>query len=112
QLTNTGAANRAKWSPDGKTIAFVSSHAGRPQIYSVPAAGGEPMQLSNHGAGIRDFAWSRDGKWIAFISAEPPAPQPPSASDHKIIRVVSGSDVQSRVWLLDVAAKSEKKLTS
>src|SRR6185503_9560698 len=35
-----------------------------------------------------------------------------SVSDHRIIKVVSGSVVQSRAWLLDVAAKSEKKLTS
>lgn len=40
--TNVGAA----WSPDGKQIAFVSTEGGKPQVWTVDAAGGVPRRRS------------------------------------------------------------------
>src|SRR6267142_1566768 len=37
QLTQTGHDTRPRWSPDGKSIAFLSSREGVPQVYSMPA---------------------------------------------------------------------------
>jgi len=70
-----------KWSPDGKTLAFVSvrtvlkkpaagkpSEPPKPQIYLMPFDGGEAIQLTKMPNGVTTFEWSKDGKTIVFIS--------------------------------------------
>ena len=56
------------WSPDGKTIAFVSNLGGRNNIWLVPAEGGWPTQLTISDQRQSHPTWSPDGKWIAFQS--------------------------------------------
>jgi TolB protein len=56
------------WSPDGKTLAFVGQRNGDFDIYSIPAAGGEEMQLTT-AKGLDDGPeYSPDGKYIYFNS--------------------------------------------
>jgi dipeptidyl aminopeptidase/acylaminoacyl peptidase len=57
-----------KFSPDGKTIAFLSTRAGAPQIWTIPVDGGEAKKLTDFPTGINAFNWSPDGGRIAFIS--------------------------------------------
>ena len=59
----------ARWSPDGKTVAFVSTRGGSSQVWLVPAEGGEPRQLTGISTGADQPVWSPDGKTIAFVSA-------------------------------------------
>ena len=40
--TAPGTNNHPRWSPDGKTIAFVSSRGGSTQVWLLPIDGGEP----------------------------------------------------------------------
>jgi dipeptidyl aminopeptidase/acylaminoacyl peptidase len=59
------------WSPDGKTIAFVSNRSGSYQIYIMALDGGEPRRISNISTGVspgNNLMWSPDGKSIAFTS--------------------------------------------
>jgi len=56
------------WSPDGKTVAFVSNMSGRNNIWLVPSEGGWPTQLTVSDQRQTQPAWSPDGKWIAYIS--------------------------------------------
>ncbi len=71
QLTRSGQDTQPRWSPDGKTLAFVSKRDKKAQIYLLPvvAPGGEPRQLTAMSNGIKDPAWSPDGTSIAFLSA-------------------------------------------
>ncbi len=55
------------WSPDGRSIAFVSDRSGEEQVYVVPQGGGEFDQLTNEVRGrLYRIAWSPDSKHIAF----------------------------------------------
>jgi dipeptidyl aminopeptidase/acylaminoacyl peptidase len=56
------------WSPDGKSIAFISNMTGRNNLWLVPAEGGWPTQLTVSDQRQSSPAWSPDGKWIAYES--------------------------------------------
>jgi Tol biopolymer transport system component len=64
----TRSVGATAWSPDGKTIAFVSNISGRNNIWLVSAEGGWPTQLTVSDQRQTSLAWSPDGKWIAYIS--------------------------------------------
>jgi tricorn protease len=68
----------ARFSPDGKWIAFTGQYDGDEQVYVVPANGGEPRQLTFYpakgplaprwGWDNQVYGWSKDGQRIFFRS--------------------------------------------
>ncbi|MFY9621976.1 MAG: S41 family peptidase [Pyrinomonadaceae bacterium] len=68
----------AKFSPDGKWIAFTGQYDGDEQVYVMPASGGVPRQLTFYpakgpftprwGWDNQVYGWTRDGKRIVFKS--------------------------------------------
>jgi tricorn protease len=68
----------AKFSPDGKWIAFTGQYDGDEQVYVIPAAGGIPKQLTFYpargpltprwGYDNQVYGWSPDGKSVLFRS--------------------------------------------
>jgi Tol biopolymer transport system component len=66
-LKSPAADTRAKFSPDSRSIAYVSDASGRPEIYVAPVAGGATVrrtQISSTG-GI-DPQFSPDGRFIFY----------------------------------------------
>lgn len=85
-ITRTPGAHErdAEWSPDGKSIAYISDKTGETELYIQDATGGEPVQLTkNNDTYIRSFSWSPDAKKIVYI------------------------DRKNRMNLLDVASKQK-----
>jgi dipeptidyl aminopeptidase/acylaminoacyl peptidase len=68
KLFMTRSIGGTAWSPDGKTIAFVSNMSGRNNLWLVSSAGGWPTQLTISDQRQSAPAWSPDGKWIAYQS--------------------------------------------
>jgi dipeptidyl aminopeptidase/acylaminoacyl peptidase len=69
QVTQSGRDNSPSWSPDGKTLAFLSSRDGNSQVYLLSMDGGEAKKLTQLSGGADLFKWSPDSKNIAFTSA-------------------------------------------
>jgi dipeptidyl aminopeptidase/acylaminoacyl peptidase len=75
QLTAGPRDSNPRWSPDGRTLAFIRSaeKEGRPQppqIYLLSFEGGEAQPLTEVPRGAAGLEWSPDGKTIAFASIE------------------------------------------
>jgi len=68
KLYMTRQIGGSTWSPDGKTVAFISNLSGRNNLWLVPAEGGWPTQLTVSNERQTSPTWSPDGKWIAYMS--------------------------------------------
>jgi dipeptidyl aminopeptidase/acylaminoacyl peptidase len=66
--TAPGANNHPRWSPDGKSIAFVSHRSGSDQIWLLPLGGGEPHQLTKLPIDVSGPIWSVKGDKLAFAA--------------------------------------------
>ncbi|HLI05715.1 MAG TPA: S9 family peptidase [Ktedonobacteraceae bacterium] len=82
--TGTAKADNPAWSPDGRWLAFVTDREGeppagakdekeqkkhgkgKPQIWLIPADGGEAHQLTFMPFGASNPVWSPDGKRLLF----------------------------------------------
>ena len=59
------------WSPDGRTLAFVTwDDTGRGHIWKVAASGGAPQRLSRDPGDYTDPVWSPDGKSVLVARGE------------------------------------------
>ncbi len=69
RMSRVGASYAPAFSPDGKTVAFVSNLSGLPHVWTVPAAGGFPTMVTSFDDPVGGVEWSPDGTWIAFSLA-------------------------------------------
>jgi dipeptidyl aminopeptidase/acylaminoacyl peptidase len=66
-LTFSGAHDEHPFfSPDGRTLAFVSTRAGDPQVFFLPLEGGEPGQKTFVPGGVESPTFSQDGRFLVF----------------------------------------------
>jgi eukaryotic-like serine/threonine-protein kinase len=66
-----GMEETPAFSPDGKSIAFVSDTSGMRQIYIRLLAGGPPLQLTHDAADHLNPRWSSDSASIYYITRAP-----------------------------------------
>jgi dipeptidyl aminopeptidase/acylaminoacyl peptidase len=75
RLTRSPAGEHApRWSPDGRTLAFLSSRDDAhevDQVWLLDRAGGEPERVTELPGGVTDLAWSPDGRRLALIVSDP-----------------------------------------
>jgi tricorn protease len=58
----------ARFSPDGKWIAFSSDRNGNLDVFIMPSVGGTAKQLTTHSADDTVLGWSADSKSVLFSS--------------------------------------------
>jgi Tol biopolymer transport system component len=68
QITNPESdLELPKWSPDGRSIAFMATDADKPwRIYVVSADGGKPREATVGTDSQGAPTWSRDSKWLVY----------------------------------------------
>ena len=74
QLTPAGwNVKSPAFSPDGKSVYFLSAKSGTSQLYAVSPAGGAPKQVTSLPVGVDAFLLSPDGKRVAVAAGTFPA---------------------------------------
>src|SRR5262245_11005718 len=70
RLVMTGDATQPNWSPNGHRIALCGRRVpeGRRDIWTIPAGGGEPVEVTKDPAMDWNPVWSPDGKYLYFLS--------------------------------------------
>ena len=69
RLTSSpGDEYSAKFSPDGKTIAFTADYDGSTNIYTMPVDGGKPIRITYNPGGAQAVTWTPDGKKVVYRS--------------------------------------------
>ncbi|WP_040287115.1 S9 family peptidase [Sporosarcina koreensis] len=60
--------SQPQWSPDGRSVAFLSTRNEKNQLYVMQAAGGEARRLTDYETGVNSFLWSPCGTKIWLTS--------------------------------------------
>ncbi|GAA0951086.1 S9 family peptidase [Nonomuraea longicatena] len=106
-----------RWSPDGRTLAYVRAVDGRPQIHLLPMDGGEPRTLTAAPLGAGAPVWSPDGTRIAFAGPYLPHPLDPAAPivadrlDYKADGPGPLRGITTQVFVVDAASGETTALT-
>jgi dipeptidyl aminopeptidase/acylaminoacyl peptidase len=139
--TSPQSSNSPRWSPDGKSIAFLSSRpaetpaAGsttpaeqpRSQVYLLSMSGGEARRVTNLKNGVSLFRWSPEGTRLVAVSRIGPSD---NRSDSRTGENKDRSDVRhyqngsykfndtgwfddrrTHFWVVDVKSGEAKQLT-
>jgi dipeptidyl aminopeptidase/acylaminoacyl peptidase len=125
QLLGSDKDRSPVWSPDGRTIAFLSTRdqpenardAAGAQIWLLSMAGGEATKLTEHKTAIRSVKWSEDATRLFFAAEEEdPLKDTRKNSIGDGIFVDEGANGQGRgtfsnIWVMTVADKKSRQLT-
>lgn len=68
RFTGGTTDSRPQFSPDGKTVAFLSRRSGQSQVWVMPVDGGEARQVTKIQGGVGQFKWMSDGQGFALLA--------------------------------------------
>jgi dipeptidyl aminopeptidase/acylaminoacyl peptidase len=108
-----------RWSPDGKYISFTGARgsgegedAPKPQLWIMPADGGEPWQLTSTKEGVTAYEWSPDSRTIAFTTRDPLSNEDERKRKRRDdARVFEGDFRMTHLWTVEVASKKDRRHT-
>ena len=102
----------AKWSPDGKWIAFLSDRPpvlsglkkdDKVQLYVMAAAGGEARELTRLETGVTAYEWSPDSRTIAFTSVDPDSKARKDRDErYGEIQIISSDYAMTHLWQITI----------
>jgi len=127
-----GGDSRPRFSPDGRTLAFISARSGKSEVWTMPTDGGEARQLTKLGGLIADLAFSPDGRKLAIVyvpqdpdakereekkkRGEPGADSPRVRAITRLFYKLDGMGFipkgRFHIWLVDVETGKARPLTS
>jgi dipeptidyl aminopeptidase/acylaminoacyl peptidase len=113
-LTNAEKSSlQPAWSPDSRTLGFISDRDGKRQIYRIDVSGGEAERLTSIEDGVTAFQWSPDGKSIAFTALDA-VTEPMKTRDQRWgdVRLEDEDQRYTQLHVLDLSNRSTRALTS
>ncbi|HEV8305016.1 MAG TPA: S9 family peptidase [Gemmatimonadales bacterium] len=114
RVTNTEEGIGAwAWSRDGVWIAYIAGAEGKRQVWVLPGDGaGKAEQVTKHATSVESISWSEDGRTIYFTAPDEPDSTRRRRMKEKFdVRVMNEPAPALHLWALDVAARTEKRLT-
>jgi dipeptidyl aminopeptidase/acylaminoacyl peptidase len=112
-IPNLKKANTPRWSPDGRSLAFLSDYeTSTMQIYLLRIDSGKAERLTSVPGRVEDFAWSPDGTMIAFVARDQPTAQElakQSAGDDAI--EVDHNFKYSKLWVVKLSDRKAVQIT-
>ena len=113
QLTTSAKPDvQPRWSPDGRTLAFISARGGLDQVYRIAVDGGEALALTEAKTSVNSFEWSPDGKRIVFVTAAPRTDEEEKKEkDKDDARVVGREEKNPLLQVMDIASKEVRTLS-
>src|ERR1700721_1934822 len=116
QMTSGDGETSPRWSPDGKTIAFVARRGAEPeagsQVFLISAARGEARPLTTHVTAVSDIAWSLDNALIYFRAADPKPEEQKAREKLKDDVFMVDEDYQQQcLWNISISTKAEHRIT-
>jgi dipeptidyl aminopeptidase/acylaminoacyl peptidase len=98
-ITQAGQANeRPRWSPDSKSMAFISDRGGSAQIWLMDADGSHPRQVTNLATEAGGVLFSPDGKNLVFTSDVFPECGADDACNQKELDYEKNGKVKARIY--------------
>ncbi len=94
---NPAADNHPRWSPDGKSLLFLSTRHEGLQAWLLPLDGGDPVQMTHFATGVSDAVWTSDGKHIVFTSDVFPECGADGDCNKKIDESMSNGPIQAHM---------------
>ncbi len=103
------SATAPRWSPDSRSVFFMSERDSKPNVFRIAVGGGEADRLTDWKGTLASFEPSPDGKWIAFTGAEANPEQEKSKREKTDFRVIDESPANHSLWLTPVDLDIEGK---
>ncbi len=104
--------SQPRWWPDGRFLAFLSDRKDRKQVWRMPAAAGEPEQITNVEGEVQDFEIAPDGKALLLRVKLPKTREAKEAEAKKKDGRLYGEDwLYSHLFWYDLASRKARRLT-
>ncbi len=91
------SSTQPRWSPNGKSIAFISTQDGSRNLYIIPVDGKEAKQITQCKTGVQTYSWSADSEKIAFVMSDQL-----ETTKNKPSFICDEKKVINRLWMVDL----------
>lgn len=108
------SSTNPRWSPDGKSIAFMSNRKdNKNNLYLLRLSGGEAEALTDVKSGISEFHWSPDGTQIAYVMPDARTEEEEKNDKAKNdFRWANENWKMGRLYVIGIGAKADGKNTA